>query len=316
MQIKKLSANSKFLIVFIVVTVFVSAFMGASGKWHEAYSFFGLHDAVNFVSSEGVSVHFIDVGQGDSALILTLGSNVLIDSGERGYAAAVINYLRTQGVTSLCYIIASHPHSDHIGSMSLVIDEMGADYIIMPYVSDELIPNTTAYNRLMDSINHNGTEIIYAESGMLFGLCCCSEIEILAPLMQYDNLNDNSVVARFNHTAASFLFTGDIESAAENGLADSGLGISADVLAVAHHGSRSSSTAKFLNAVGGSYAVISVGSPNSYNHPREEVLNRLSVRGYEILRTDLHGNIVFDLTSDGFIVYIQYKNEKNGALNY
>ncbi|MDR2558423.1 MAG: MBL fold metallo-hydrolase [Oscillospiraceae bacterium] len=305
---KKINVKNKFLLIAIVAVICVSAFFSATGKWHGVYNFFGLGENTVFASSEGVSVHFINVGQGDCALILTPEKSVLIDSGEREYSAVVINYLRAQGVTQLNFAVVSHPHSDHIGSMSSVIDELGADYIILPRVKESIVPTTSAFLRLLDSIENNGTEVIWAESGMVFELSADSKMEILAPLRQYDSLNENSVVVKFNHTAGSFLFTGDIESTAESDLADSELDINADVLAVAHHGSLTSSTAKFLNAVGGRYAVISVGSPNSYNHPREEILTRLELRGYEILRTDLHGNIIFDCTADGLIVYVQNEN--------
>jgi beta-lactamase superfamily II metal-dependent hydrolase len=302
---KKLNLKSKIAIALIAVIVCVSVILSATENWQKVYSFFGLSDNIYFVSSEGVSVHFIDVGQGDCALILTPEKSVLIDSGEREHSAAVINYLRTQGVTRLDFIIVSHPHSDHIGAMSFIIDEFGANFIIMPRMKESSVPTTSAFLRLIDSIEDNGTEVIWAESGMIFELGADSRVEILAPLVQYDGLNNNSVVARFSHAAGSFLFTGDIESAAETDLANSSLDISADVLKVAHHGSRTSSTAMFLNAVGGQYAVIGVGSPNPYNHPVDEVLDRLINRNYEILRTDLHGNIVFDLTTDGLVVYVQ-----------
>ncbi|MCL2694584.1 MAG: MBL fold metallo-hydrolase, partial [Oscillospiraceae bacterium] len=250
-------------------------------------------------------VHFIDVGQGDCALIITPEASVLIDSGERNYANVVINYIRAQGVEKLDYIVASHPHSDHIGGIGSIINTLGADRIIMPDVKDSLTPTTTAFESMIDSIIDNGTEVIFAEQGMFFNLGSGAAMEIIAPLRQYDKMNDNSVVVRFIHPAGVFLFTGDIEKEAENDITDSGLDISADVLKVAHHGSRTSSAAKFVNAVGGDYAVISVGSPNQYNHPTDDVLNRLTLRSYQILRTDLHGHIVFDCTSDGLVVYVQ-----------
>jgi len=305
-NLKNISVKSKVFLALIAVAVLISLFVSITGKWHEIYSFFGLSGNKGFTSSEGVSVHFIDVGQGDCALILTSEKSVLIDSGERDYYNVVVSYLRAQGVKKLDYVIVSHPHSDHIGSMSRVINEFGADFVIMPSFKESLIPVTSAFESLLDSIKNNSAQVIWAQSGMIFTLGNNSQLEILAPLndREYEKLNDYSVVAKFSYAGNSFLFTGDMESPAENDLADSGLDISADVLKVAHHGSRTSSTAKFLNAVGGEYAVITVGSPNSYNHPNDDVLSRIENRGYEILRTDLHGNIVFDLTADGLLVYV------------
>jgi beta-lactamase superfamily II metal-dependent hydrolase len=303
---KKLNLKSKIAIAVIAVIVCVSVILSATENWQKVYSFFGLSDNVSFAFSEGASVHFIDVGQGDCALILTQEKTVLIDSGERAYAAAVINYLRAQGVRRLDLVIVSHPHSDHMGSMSEVLDEFGADRIIMPRIPEEIVPTTTAFLHLLDSIDDNDVEVIWAEAGMIFELGNNSRLEILAPLKLYDSMNDNSVAAKLTLPSGSFLFTGDIESSAESDLADSRHNISADVLAVAHHGSNSSSTVKFLNSVAGRYAVISVGSPNSYDHPRDEVLARLESRNYIILRTDLHGDIVFFCTADGFEVSVQY----------
>ncbi|MDR2532103.1 MAG: MBL fold metallo-hydrolase [Oscillospiraceae bacterium] len=310
------SVKNKAVLALLGIVAAVSVFITANGRWHEIYSFFGLSGNKAFASSDGVSVHFIDVGQGDCALIITPENNLLIDSGEREYSGAVINYLRAQGVRKLDFIIVSHPHSDHIGGMGNIINEFGADRIIMPRVSEALIPTTTAFERLLDSISNSGTEVIWAESGMIFDLGNNSRLEVIAPFSdsEYEKLNDYSIVAKFTHTAeeasvsSSFLFTGDIESIAENDITDREIDIRADVLHVAHHGSLTSSTAKFLNMVSGRYAVISVGSPNSYNHPRDEVLNRIERRDYEILRTDLHGNIVFDCTAGGLSVYVQKGN--------
>ncbi|MCL2636790.1 MAG: MBL fold metallo-hydrolase [Oscillospiraceae bacterium] len=305
LNLRNLSAKNKVFIAVIALWVCVSALFTISGKWHDVYVLFRLRDNMNFASSESASVHFIDVGQGDCALIITPEKTVLIDSGEREYSAAVINYLRAQSVTKLDYIIVSHPHSDHIGSTSFIIDEFGAEFIIMPRLKESYVPTSSAFLRLLDSIENGGVEVIWAKPGMIFELSTDSKMEILAPLFEYDGINDNSVVVKFSHTAGSFLFTGDIEAVAENDLVESEFDISADVLKIAHHGSRTSSSARFINSVNGQYAIICVGTPNSYNHPTEEVLDRLINRNYEIFRTDLHGSIVFDCTDDGFMIYVQ-----------
>ncbi|MCL2109849.1 MAG: MBL fold metallo-hydrolase [Oscillospiraceae bacterium] len=301
-----INAKNKFnLIVFIAIAVIIAATFFVD--WQKIYVFFGLSETVNFAAGEGVSVHFIDVGQGDSALIITPEKSVLIDSGERDYATVVFNYLIAQNIAKLDYIIATHPHSDHIGGMSEIIDYFGASYIIMPKIPDELTPTTSAFMRLLGSIDDNSVELIYAKSGAIYDLGSGAEMEIIAPIdnAEYTGLNNYSVVVKFTHAGNSFLFTGDVESEAESDIADSGADITATVLAIAHHGSNSSSTSKFLGAVGGKYAVISVGSPNQYNHPRDETLARITNRNYEILRTDVHGNIVFDSTGAGLYVYVQ-----------
>jgi len=303
------STGNKLGLVILATVIAVSLAFTLLDKWGGIYDTLGLSGAgLNNAfggqrSGEGVSVHFIDVGQGDCALIITPENSVLIDSGERDYYSTVVNYIRARGVGKLDYIIATHPHSDHIGGIGNIIDELGADMIIMPEIPEELTPTTSGYIRMLDSIYNNSVEAIYAKPGMKFDLGN-SQMEIIAPVGNYDNLNDYSVVMRFTYENHSFLFTGDIEAAVESDIVDSG-DITAEVLSVSHHGSRTSSTAKFLNAVGGNYAVISVGSPNSYNHPDDRVLNRLLDRNYEILRTDLHGNIVFDCGGEALEVYVQ-----------
>jgi competence protein ComEC len=302
---RKINVKNKIFITLIIIAAVFSATVSLTGNWIKIYDFFGLGGGVTFVTSEGVSVHFINVGQGESVLIITPENNILIDGGERVYYTVVLNYLRAQDVNRLDFIIATHPHSDHIGGMGYIINELDVRRIIKPDIKEELVPVTSSYLRLIDSIEKNDVEVIWAAAGMVFCLENNSQIEILAPLQDYEKVNDYSVVTRFSHYDNSFLFTGDIESSAENDITDSRFNINADVLQVAHHGSRTSSTAKFLNAVGGSYAVISVGSPNLYNHPNDDVINRLLNRNYEILRTDVHGNIVFDITSSGFTVHVQ-----------
>ena len=274
---------------------------------------FGLGDERVFGSAGGVSVHFIDVGQGDCALIKTQEKNILIDCGEREYYNTVLNYLKKQGVTRLDYVIISHPHSDHMGAMSYIIDELNADTLIMPKVKDELVPVTSSFGRLLDSVSRSGTQVVYAKPETRIELDNGSSIELLSPLNDYDDLNNYSVVVKLIAAGYTFLFTGDIEKDAENDILKSGFDISADVLKVAHHGSSTSSKAKFLNTVDADYAVINVGSPNSYNHPNDDVINRLIDRGYTIFRTDLHGDIVFDCTDSGLEIYTQKESGRDAA---
>ncbi|MCL1824293.1 MAG: MBL fold metallo-hydrolase [Oscillospiraceae bacterium] len=301
---KTAEKNKAFIAISFLIAI-IALLFSIFGNWNQIYELFGLNENELFEASEGVSVHFIDVGQGDCALIITPENNILIDSGERDYCNAVLNYLKTQNVKKLDFVIASHPHSDHIGGLGFIIDELGAERIIMPDVKDELVPTTSSFNKLIDSIYENDTEVIYAKNGMTFNLGNGAEMEIIAPVNDYNNLNDYSVVMRFTYAGNSFLFTGDIENAAENDILDGGYHISADVLKIAHHGSSTSSSARFLNQTGGQFAVICVGSPNSYNHPNEKVIDRILNRDYKIFRTDINGHIVFDCTKDGLQVHIQ-----------
>ncbi len=266
--------------------------------WKGIYSFFGLNNDVSVAfPSENVSVHFIDVGQGDSELIITPEYNILIDSGENENYTKVLNYLDSYNIDTLHYIIVTHPHSDHAGGMSYIIDEVTVKKIIMPDIKDEIIPTTSTYRRLISSIEKNNTEVIFANENLSFDLGDNTFIDILAPLKDYDDLNNYSVVFKLTHGVNTFLFTGDIEKESENDILDNNTNVSARVLKVAHHGSSTSSKKSFLKAVGGEFAVIEVGAPNSYNHPNENTVKNLISQGYTIYRTDRNGNIVF--VSDG-----------------
>lgn len=259
--------------------------------WEDLYKEAGLTPDIEEVEEE-VAVHFIDVGQGDCQLIKSGASSVLIDCGEKDCFSDVIAYLKAQKIERLDYVIVTHPHSDHAGGMSYILDEFDIGTVIMPEIPDELIPVTSTYTRLLKAVERNNISLEYAEAGKEYSLEK-GTIKLLSPINNYDNLNNYSVVAKFVYINTSFLFTGDIEAEAETDIVNSGAELTADVLKVAHHGSGSSSQKSFLNAVNPKYAVIEAGSPNDYGHPEEKIVSRLENMGIAVYRTDLHGNIVF-----------------------
>lgn len=272
------------------------------------YKAAGLSGSSGELTAAGeISVHYIDVGQGDCALVKTDGMNVLIDSGEYTAAEDVIAYLSDMGIDRLDMVIASHPHSDHIGSMNRVIDKFGADVVVMPKLTAEMIPTTSSYEKLLKSVKKCGGKIEYAKVGSVYELAEGCELEIIAPVKDYDDLNNYSIVARLRHGSKSFLFTGDIEKTAERDILESGADISADVLKIAHHGSRTSSLKAFLQAVAPEYAVISVGSPNDYGHPHKETTKLLNKLGITVCRTDRSGTITF--ISDGESLRVETQKE-------
>jgi beta-lactamase superfamily II metal-dependent hydrolase len=244
-----------------------------------------------------VQVHFIDVGQGDCALILSQNTAVLIDSGDSQFADFVVDYIKRMGVTELDLIITSHPHADHIGGMAKIINNIGTKRLIMP----DKAHDTNTFLRMLDAIEDNNVDVGYAKAGEVidFGNF---ELQIIAPVIEFDSINDSSVAVRLVHGSNSFLFTGDMETKAEDDLLERKADVSADVLKVSHHGSRTSSQRLFLDAVNGDYAVISVAEGNIHNHPNDDVLRRLEVTGYRILRTDELGTIVFISNSEGLEV--------------
>jgi len=260
-----------------------------------AAPFDGVVNATTVLAGKKLTVSFIDVGQADSILIQTPGGkNVLIDAGNNGDATTIVNYLKAQNISRLDYVIATHSHEDHIGSMDTVIKTFDIGQVVMPKESS----NTQTFRDVMTAISNKGLKPIEAKAGVKLELGSELYAELLAPNSSgYDDINDYSAVLRLVYGKNSFLFTGDAETQSESEMLHLGNQLKVDVLKVGHHGSRTSSTAAFLQRVAPKYAVISVGKGNSYGHPTGEALGRLSGIGATIYRTDESGTIVCE--SDG-----------------
>lgn len=252
-------------------------------------------------NTKALSVHYIDVGQGDSILICCEGKNMIIDGGIPQETSTVENYLEDHAIKHLDYVIGTHPHDDHIGGLSGVIDKYGIGNVILPDVTT----NTKSFERLLNSISKKKLDIIKAKAGNTYSLGG-AKFTILAPLEKYNDLNNMSVVIRLTYKKNSFLFTGDASSESENDMLSANENLAADVLKVGHHGSSTATTKKFLDAVHPSYAVISVGKDNSYGLPDSEIIQRIQNSGIKLLRTDNNGTVV--IYSDG--QNITYKKER------
>lgn len=259
------------------------------------------------------AVYFIDVGQGDCELIRTKNCNILIDCGEEENADEVIGFIRYSGVERLDYVIATHPHSDHIGGMYRILESFDVGTVIIPKIPRDIAPNTLFYSKMLNTIKNRGINREYSAAGKIYTLGENASLEIIAPLYdEYEELNNFSIVARLTHGANTFLFTGDAESLAELDILDNGIDVSADVLKVAHHGSAGANSRAYLEKVRPKIAVIGVGSDNSYGHPHKEVLKRLAKVGCdEIYTTAADGNVV--IISDGASLRVRTEEEEIAA---
>lgn len=244
------------------------------------------------VSGGAASVTFVDVGQGDCTLISACGKNILIDSGEYEAYGDVCERLSVSGVDHLDCVVMTHPHTDHMGCMFSLVENFGADTFIMPDVKD-LTPSFTVYNMLMEALAERGTPIMYAKPGTAVELGENCRLEIIAPVSDYDDQNNYSAVVRFVYGDVKFLITGDIEREAEADILASGADISADVIKVPHHGSGTSSSKLFVQAVSPRFAVFSVGESNDYGHPHSNIVDLYRKTGSSIYRTDMNGDIMF-----------------------
>ncbi|MGD9678308.1 MAG: ComEC/Rec2 family competence protein [Vulcanibacillus sp.] len=245
------------------------------------------------VITGNLEVHFIDVGQADSILIKTDSDSMLIDAGNNGDSDLVVDYIKSQGIDDLDYVIGTHPHEDHIGGLDAVINSFEISKVLMP----KQISTTKTFEDVLTSIQNKGLKITTPKVGATYNLGQ-AEWTILAPNQeQYDETNNSSIVIRLEYDNNSFIFTGDAEEASELEILKTTGNLKSNVLKAGHHGSSSSTSVDFLNKVNPTYAVISVGLDNSYGHPNSEIIERLTNKNIEILRTDELGTII--LTSDG-----------------
>lgn len=247
----------------------------------------------SIVSGEKVEVHFLDVGQADSTLIkLPTGENILIDGGNRDDKDYILDYLSRVGVEHIDVMVATHPHEDHIGSLKDVLSAVDTDTILLPNTDAD----TMVYTNLLYAIEESGAkeERILGQGSMEVGDVL---FEILGPVKEYDDKNNSSIVIKMTHGENSFLFTGDIEKEAESDILETGVSLRADVLKVAHHGSKTSSIDDFLEAVSPDIAVIHVGTDNTYGLPSDITIEKLNSMNLQLYRTDLNKEIV--IYSDG-----------------
>lgn len=251
-------------------------------------------------STSLMQVHFIDVGQGDSILVQVNDKNLLIDSGSKENKLNLFNYLNSLNIKNLDYIIATHPHEDHIGNMYSIIMKYNIGEFFAPKISH----TSKSFERMVEALVSKNKKInVFDINTTSIDLGKDTSIYVYSPITKDygDNLNLYSAVFKIQYKNTSFLFTGDAEKSNEEDILNSNSYLKANVLKVAHHGSSTSTSKAFLDAVNPEIAIISVGKDNSYNHPNPLILDLVKSKTKNVYRTDIDSTIV--LTSDGNTIY-------------
>ena len=248
----------------------------------------------NDMQSEGLELHFIDVGQGDASLVLCDGHAMLIDGGTPGSSRTIYTYLQQHKIDHLDYIVASHAHDDHVGGLAGALNAAKADHALSPVTQAD----GRAFQSFLKYLDQQGVSITVPAPGDTFSLGSAS-FQILGPIRDTTNVNDTSLVIRLTYGSFHALFTGDAGTQEEQDILQSRASLRSDVLKVGHHGSADASGEAWLQAVRPKTAVISCGVNNEYGHPASQTVSRLEAIGTEILRTDQMGDIVIRAAQDG-----------------
>ena len=251
-------------------------------------------------------IHVIDVGQGDSILVLADGHALLLDAGDPDKGHAVADYLDLLGITEPDYVAVSHLHSDHIGGIAAAVKNRSVQHFAAPVTPESLIPEDTVYQMYERAVRdvqtlHDGDSFTLGKA----------EIRVLAPAeADVKDLNDTSLVLRIQYEDTVCLLTGDMEAGEEQALLERCPDLKADLLKVAHHGSASTTSEAFLHAVQPRFAAISCGRDNDYGHPAPETLERLQKAGASVGITAEQGHLAY-LYENGTLRYYPQKAEES-----
>ena len=270
-------------------------------------------------SGDELQVHILNVGQGDSILIVAPGGKTaLIDAGNPGNGKVVLDAMKRYGLNEINLFVATHAHADHIGAADEVLKATKVSTVL-----DSKVPNTTKnYEDFLAAIQQTGAQYVAASPGQTFNLGGNAILTVLAPIQPFftkDQLrsggnepNANSVVMRLDYGDFSMLLTGDAEAQTEQRMLNSGANITAKILKVGHHGSKYASSEEFLRRGKFEVAIISNGPDNRYGHPSQEVLDRLKSLSIKLYRTDLQGEIT--ITSKGKGYEIKTERDATGDM--
>lgn len=249
------------------------------------------------ITEGNLMLHMIDVGQADSFLLIQDDCIALIDCGTRSTGEDVVEYLKNMGITEIDYVIGTHPHDDHMGGMYDVITNFEIGTIIIPEIEEGEI-TTNWYMKLMKEIKDGNYTVDHPELKEIYNLGYAS-MKVIGPISEpKDNTNNYSIVLKVTFGEMDIIMTGDAEKDVEEEILASGENLDAEILKVGHHGSDTSNTKEWLDAITPQYALISTKVGNKYNHPIKSVMELLEERKIEVYRTDENGSVIATITSN------------------
>lgn len=300
---KKISLLTVFLIIaFSGIFYFIDPTLANPNQTDQDTNIIQANQEIS--GDETLQIQFLDVGQADSILIQDDDEYMLIDAGNNADGTKLVSYFQSLGIKSFQYVVGTHAHEDHIGGMDDIIDNFDIDTFYMP----DVITTTATFESVLDSLGKKNIpfQTPTIDSSFMLGN---ATITVLYVGTDESNLNNTSIVLKLTYGNTSILFMGDAEAEVEKAIENKD--IHADVLKIGHHGSDTSSSTSFLEKVNPNYAIISVGSGNSYGHPNNTTINNLTNRNIKIYRTDENNTIV--MTTDGKnITFQSIKTDTNG----
>lgn len=289
-----------------IITIIVFAAIGIGTLFFTSEGEIGNANKINKPSKQSkvegkMEIHYLDVGQGDSAYVKVNDWDILIDAGDNGKEGLLLSQLKEFNIDDFEMIIATHPHADHIGGM----EEVFRDYKVESFYMPKVTHTTKTFENMIKAIDKEGIKITPIKEGMTFDFGPGASMEVYSPIYEsYEEFNDYSPIMKLSFGEMDFIFTGDAEyHAEEEVVAKYPKDLKAEVLKFGHHGSSTSSTRSFVESVSPSYGIISCGLDNSYGHPHRETLDKITKYNIESYRTDTQGQIT--LTTDGKTISVK-----------
>ena len=293
----KLSNKQKKAFLILIIVVLILAFLISEGYFTTSTNAPPANNiyTINEGDLNNLLLTMIDVGQGDAFLLQSGGKTALVDCGPPESADSLVSFLKTHSIEKIDYLFGTHPHDDHMGGMQAILDNFEIEMVIIPEVTLNV---ANWYIDLMEELAEKEYDVQLVTVGNRYYLGN-AVIKVIGPLSPpTDNLNNYSTVMKVSFGEMDILMTGDAEKSVENELLKANVDLSAEVLKVGHHGSNTSTSAKFLKAVNPSYALISCKVGNRYKHPTSETMQRFLENDIEVYRTDECGSVVAIITED------------------